>query len=145
MDKEEKHDKAETKPVAKEELAVEEELITEEPGVEVLYVATPQKTIDGTDPLVVVLTWALTFGVGKVFKGANLNKARHLLPMVAVLGAVALQAVIQASEGGALSLQSLGTALGAAGVAVLGHSQFSELKKAMSKDAGDEDPITEED
>jgi hypothetical protein len=93
----------------------------------------------------------MTSASAKVFARSKFQKARHLLPVVALLSAVALQAVIENFYGTGFNIESVGKALGAGGLAVLGHSQFREFKKAVAKiseeaPAQDSDPsVTEED
>lgn len=81
--------------------------------------------IDATDPMVVLLAWGLTYICGKASP-----KTRKVLPIVAVLVAVAVRSAMAAVEGEPLSMDVLMRALGAAGVAVLGHSQMREVAKA---------------
>jgi hypothetical protein len=94
--------------------------------------------IDGTDPLVVLLTWALTLVVGKLVKKGKFSKLRHMLPAFAVLGAVAIRAIIEASQGAELTVDTALRALAAGGVAVMGHSQIREIQKAMTSGGGDD-------
>jgi len=87
-------------------------------------------TPDAIDPIVVLLAWALTYAAGRYAVPKSLRGA---LPLVAVLGACALRAGGDALLGTPLDLETFLHAVGAAGVAVLGHSQFRELQKAIAK------------
>lgn len=90
--------------------------------------ATP--TIDETDPLVAALAWAITSVVSSFLKGERHAKMRRALPTVALVMAVGVRAAIDAFEGEPVSSETFVRALGAAGVAVLAHSQVREVSKA---------------
>ena len=90
-------------------------------------------TPDSTDPTVVLLTWVLTWLVGKIVSGPKLKQIRHALPVVAVLLAIGLRAGIEASQGDELGLSTVFRGLAAGAAAVLGHSQLRELHKLLAK------------
>lgn len=89
--------------------------------------------VEVQDAGVVVLTWLMTYGAGKLFAKLDMSHMRKALPAVAVVFAVGLSAGFESLSGNALNFSSVVTALGAAGVAVLGHSQVREIFKAMEK------------
>lgn len=85
-----------------------------------------------TDPLTVAITWALTWGAGKLFDLAEKPKLRRALPMVAVLVALLVRTVIATVEGNPVTLELLGRGLIDGAMAVLGHSQFREVLKVIA-------------
>jgi len=91
-------------------------------------------TLDGTDPLVVGLAWALTWALGRWAPGLR-DRYRGALPVVAVLLAVAARAALDGMAGDPLTLDTLARAVAAGAVAVAGHSQLRELQKALVKPA----------
>ena len=96
---------------------------------QLLAALTASPAVDATDPLVVALTWALTWGAGRWFSRRQFEQARQALPVIAVLCAVGLRAALDAAAGMPLSMDALLRALAAAGVAVLGHSQVRGVQK----------------
>lgn len=89
-------------------------------------------TVDATDPLVVGLTWALTWAAGR---WAIPARYRGALPALAVLLAVAVRAGLDAAQGMPLTPETVARAVAAGGVAVMGHSQVREIQKALAKPA----------
>jgi len=92
--------------------------------------------LDVTDPIVVLLTWALTSVVGYFVNLVDKPKLRIALPMVAVLLATGSQAALAAFDGTLViddafqwSVAMEGLAAGA--MAVFGHSQMRELLKLV--------------
>lgn len=85
--------------------------------------------------LVILLTWFLTWLVGKFFTSKQ-SKMRSALPAVAFLLAFGLEIGYHAinSAGSSLSWALVGRALGEAGAAVIAHSQFREVVKMLSDD-----------
>lgn len=93
-------------------------------------VAAVPVQVDETDPLVFLLAWGLTYAAGRLCKGRT-QKLRRALPAIAVMLAVVLRVLwaIWSNEG--LSLATFLRAMGAAGTAVLCHSQLREILKAV--------------
>jgi hypothetical protein len=89
--------------------------------------------LDAGDPAVAVLTWALTEAARRLLTRAQAQRARHVLPVVAVLVAVAARAGWEAVQGAPLTLDVVLRGLGAAGIAALGHSQIREVEKARAE------------
>jgi uncharacterized protein (DUF2062 family) len=89
--------------------------------------------IDQSDPLVVVLAWALTWAAGK---WALPKQYRATLPAVAVLAAVAIRAALDAGMGEPLTVDSALRAAVAGAVAVAGHSQVRGMAKAAKRRGG---------
>jgi hypothetical protein len=85
-----------------------------------------QIPFDVTDPAVVILTWLLAYAFKNL---VPTRKARHLIPALAVLIAVAIRAVIGAIEGEPFTTALVLRALAAAAVAVFTNAQFRELSK----------------
>ena len=94
--------------------------------------------VDGTDPLVVALTWGLTQVAAKFLSTEDRARFRSALPSIAVIIAVGSRAAIDTASGETLTTESLLRALAAAGVAVLAHSQGREVSKARSRRAARE-------
>lgn len=91
--------------------------------------------VDLSDPIVVVITWLLTWGASKLVKGqGEMDKFRHALPALAVLIALAVRVALDTAQGQTASVETLLRALAAAGVAVLGHSQLRGAQKALRGD-----------
>ena len=90
--------------------------------------------LDGADPLVIVITWALTLAAGKAMVKTGKENLRKALPMVAVLIAVALRAGFDSVQGSELNAEVLLHGLSAAAIAVLGHSQVREFIKARQSE-----------
>ena len=86
--------------------------------------------VDATDPLVVAITWVLTQVAAKFLTAGKWERYRAALPTIALFIAVGARAALDALSGEALTGESLLRALGAAGVAVLAHSQGREVVKA---------------
>lgn len=91
--------------------------------------------VDLTDPCVVLITWGLTWGVGR-FCTKHMDRLRHLLPVVALVLAVGARASLDTMLGVPLSWDSVFRGVASAGTAVLGHSQFREAVKALATNAG---------
>jgi hypothetical protein len=87
--------------------------------------------VDGTDPLVVVIAWALTYAAGRW--APWLQSQRRLLPTLSVLLAVAARAALDATTGEPLTMDTLARGLAAGATAVLAHSQVRELQKAAEE------------
>jgi len=90
-----------------------------------------------TDPVVVLLSWALTALVGRIVNLTDKPKLRSSLPLVAVLLAVGAQTAFAAFNDtlmvdGALQWSVLLRGLAAGAMAVLGHSQMRELLKLVT-------------
>ena len=79
--------------------------------------------------LVVVISWFLTWAIGKFFNAKGQVKLRKMLPSVAVLTALAIEVVYSSLNGHDFSWGLVVKALGEAGGAVIAHSQFRELVK----------------
>lgn len=92
--------------------------------------------VDATDPIVVVLTWVLTYLAGLLGERVD-DRLRHLLPLVALVIAVAARAVLETLQGEAVTGETVLRALAAAGTAVLAHSQVREALKAAGQTDGD--------
>lgn len=93
--------------------------------------------LDGSDPIVVALTWLLTLGVGKLIDLTAHKNLRHALPGIAVLLAVAGRALLDVVIGQELSADVVWRGLAAGAVAVFSHAQFRELLKARTPGDGD--------
>ena len=91
--------------------------------------------VDELDPVVAVLTWALTAAAAK---WALPEKLRPAIPVLAILLATGLVAVLQAVEGEALSLQTVVRGLGAGAAAIAGHSGAREVGKIVLSSSGEE-------
>ena len=91
--------------------------------------------------LVIILTWLLTWLVGKFLSSKGQTKLRGLLPAIAFLMAIGLEVAYSAitSEDVSLSWGVVLRALGEAGTAVIAHSQFREIVKTMSAKHENED------
>lgn len=88
------------------------------------------QAMGGANPsLVVLVSWLLTFAVGKFFSKRGQLKLRALLPSVALLTAVAIEVIFTSLSGQSLSWGIVLKALGEAGTAVIAHSQFREVMK----------------
>jgi hypothetical protein len=103
--------------------------------------ATSIAQVDELDPVVAVITWALTALAAKY---AVPDKLRALIPVLAILVATGLVAGLQASQGEPLSFATVIRGFGAGAAAIAGHSGFRELfKKLTSDDEADEDKTPE--
>ena len=111
----------------------------QEPDAHAVAGYEPGLQLDSSDPVVVAFTWALTWAAGKLFVKAGLEKARKFLPGVAILAAIACRVVFDSMAGIDFSTDALLHALAAAGVAVLGHSQFREIVKLIAKNKAEPD------
>lgn len=98
---------------------------------------------DGTDPVVVVLTWFLTMLLGKLITRFTLDQYRAALPFAAVVLATGIRVGIDAVMGDPLTWATLARALAAGGVAVLSHSQLREVMKALPSpvDSADDNEV----
>jgi len=85
--------------------------------------------LDGADPLVAIVAWGLTEACSRLLSAAEARRARRFLPAVAVAIAVALRAAYEAVQGEPMTVDVLLRGAGAAGIAVLTHSQLRELRK----------------
>lgn len=90
---------------------------------------------DAADPAVALLAWALTFAVGRWCPKGVRVQVRKVLPLVAVLLACAVSAGVAAVQGEPLTVAVLLRGLGAAGAAVLAHSQLREALKPQAPKA----------
>jgi hypothetical protein len=108
--------------------------------VEPTVIAALSPTVDGTDPLVVGIAWALTWALGRWAPGLR-DRYRGALPVVAVLLAVGARAALDAAAGDPLTLDTLARALAAGAVAGAGHSQVREVQKALVKAPADDAPV----
>lgn len=93
-------------------------------------------SVDATDPIVVAITWALTYALGRWAPGLN-GKLRPVLPVVALLLAVGLRAGMDTAQGQAPAttgewLAMLARGVAAGGAVVLAHSQVREVQKAVT-------------
>lgn len=88
-------------------------------------------SVDGTDPVVVVLTWLLTMILGKMIERFGLDEYRAALPAAAVVLATGIRIAIEAAMGDPLSIATVLRALAAGAVAVASHSQFREVFKLL--------------
>ena len=79
--------------------------------------------------LVVIISWFMTWAIGKFFNAKGQARLRKALPSVAVLTALAIEVVYSSLNGHDLSWGLVVKALGEAGGAVIAHSQFRELVK----------------
>lgn len=86
--------------------------------------------IDESDPLVVLITWCLTYVAGQV---PWLSERRFLLPTVAVLIAVGIRAGMQATVGEPISPESLARGFAAGATAVLLDVQRRQITKSVSE------------
>lgn len=89
---------------------------------------TPELTMDAADPLVIVLTWVLTWAVGRWMPG--LKNHRKVLPTVAVLIAVFIRAVMESTQGEPLTTQTILHGLSAGAITVMGHAQVRQFTKS---------------
>lgn len=87
-------------------------------------------TTDTTDPIVVILAWLITWGIGRALKNAS-PRVRAGMPLLALLAALGLRVAFDAAQGHPLTVDTLLRALAAGGVAVAGHSQFREAVKLL--------------
>jgi hypothetical protein len=104
----------------------------DEAVVQAAAMANPE--VDATDPVVVAIAWALTFLVGKAVKDKErFDRIRHVLPLIALVSAVAARAVIETMQGHELTPETAFRALAAGAVAVMSHAQVREFMKAGKK------------
>jgi hypothetical protein len=108
-----------------------------------LFLAATSIPFDGSDPLVVLLAWALTVAARKVAPKAWGPWMRKITPILAVLLAVFLRTAITAGQGEPLTAQVLLRALAAGATAVWGHSQVREFAKAQFEAKAEEPPSGE--
>ena len=94
-------------------------------------IATPDVNV--TDPIVVGLTMALTWVLGK-FAPPFQDKLRHWLPLIALIFAVLLRAVLDAMES-EVTLESLFRGLAAGGMAIASHQQVRQIVKSKAEEA----------
>lgn len=95
---------------------------------------TTDLPLDATDPLIVILTWALTLGIRTVVKdNGKWDKVRTVLPGIAILIAVGLRAAIETMEGQVLTTDSFLRAVAAGAVAVMMHSQARGIQKGLQE------------
>lgn len=87
--------------------------------------------VDATDPAVVIVTWGLTWLVGKYAPWFS-DRGRTIIPIVAVLLAVGVRAGIDASSGEPLAVSTVTRGIAAGAAAVMGHSQVREFQKVMT-------------
>lgn len=85
--------------------------------------------VDGTDPLIAVLAWALTLAASRLLSRAEAKRARHFLPLLSIALAVGLRAALDATRGQPLTGEVVLRGFGSAAVAVLAHSQLREAGK----------------
>jgi hypothetical protein len=83
------------------------------------------------DPVVALITWALTYAVGRWCPARFKVQVRAILPAIAVLLAVAISAGAAQAQHQPLTIDVVLRGVGAAGAAVLGHSQLRELLKRL--------------
>ena len=84
--------------------------------------------LDPSDPIVVLVTWFLTFVVGKIVKDrGKLDALRHVLPVIAVALAVGIRAGIDSAEGSPLTAQTVVRGIAEGAVAVMANSQVKHL------------------
>lgn len=102
-------------------------------------------TLDQTDPVVAMIAWALTFAVSKMPKIGESKNLRSALPLVAVLIAVGARTAMDSLSGVAFSWATIGHAIAAGGLAVLAHSQFSELMKVAVRSRSAKAPAERDD
>lgn len=87
-------------------------------------------TIDETDPIVAAMAWAITSVVSGFLPKDKHADLRRALPTIALISAIGVRAAIDALDGEPVNGETVLRALGAAGVAVLAHSQAREVSKA---------------
>lgn len=86
------------------------------------------------DPLLVVLTWAMTYVFSQSVKDKTAyRRLRHIIPAFALLMAIFLRVLGDQITGTPLTVEALLRAVAAAGVAVLTHSQVREIQKARTE------------
>lgn len=102
--------------------------------------ATSIAQVDELDPVVAILTWALTALASKY---ALPDKFRSLIPVIAILVATGLVAGLQAAQGEPLSFATVIRGLGVGAAAIAGHSGVRELLKALTS-GKEEEPAAEE-
>ena len=85
-------------------------------------------TPDASDPIVLALTWGLTWLAGKLGNRIS-DKVRHALPALSVVIAIGLHAGYVAIQGEALTVDVLARGFAAGAGAVFMHSQTSEVRK----------------
>lgn len=103
----------------------------------------PESALFPLEPMVALITWFLTWALGRWMVVAERPKLRSALPLVALLLGVALQAVAEVVQGQPLAWSIVLQGLQVAGVTVLGHSALSELLKVVSTDDSNSPPTAD--
>lgn len=87
--------------------------------------------IDLTDPIVMLIAWMLTDLARRFADDAGYKRIRHLLPALAVLIAVLIRTTVVTVYGQDIDLWTILRAVGAGACAVVLHSQYREVVKAL--------------
>lgn len=91
---------------------------------------SPTIPIDPSDPLVAFFALGLMEALKRVLKPAALARIGPIIPVIVVILALAMRVGYDAS-GGQLAWSSVLRGLAAAGVAVMTHTQFRSVAKAV--------------
>lgn len=105
-----------------------------DPTVATLHAIDPT-----TEPAVAVATWLLLSVARSLLPNAD-AMLRRVAPMIAVLLAVGLQAGLAAASGGEVTFGTVLRGIVAGALAVLGHSQFREIVKAVQEKKSQDPP-----
>jgi len=89
--------------------------------------------IDPSDPIVALSALVLAEALKRMLKPAALKRIGPVIPVIVVVLAMALRVGYDAmlTEGGALTWATVLRGLAAAGVAILTHTQFRSVVKAL--------------